>query len=353
MLEVHAQIRYQRQEQIGKGEGMNSFVFRAFDPYLQREIAVKEIEKKNFGNDFAAYCAEARTMLLVASPNIVPIHYVCETPDLVGLALPFFPNGSLKSRIADGPLNLRQLLKMSHDVFGGVSKIHTSKSLHLDLKPSNVLFDNMERALIADFGQSRQITSIGTVKSPEMYRWAMPPEVWDTHIATVETDIYQLGGLLYRAANGEPVYLEQKKRITSNFELQKLISRGRFPDLKFFLPHIPARIRTIIRKAMKIDPAERYHSVSELAADMRRVRFSLDWSVQSLGGGSYNWRAVRGNSPDLEVSLMRSVGSEWQTCVWTNGSEKRAKGLSDYWRKNLSYTEACKHLTGVFEDLVS
>lgn len=121
MFEVYAGTRYQRLEQIGQGEGMNSVVFRAFDPYLEREIAVKEIGKAQFGNDFAAYCAEARTMVALADPNNVPINYVCETADHVGLALPYFANGSLKARIAGRPLEMKQLLKMAHNVLSGVS----------------------------------------------------------------------------------------------------------------------------------------------------------------------------------------------------------------------------------------
>ena len=80
MFEIHAEIRYQRLGQIGVGEGMNSFVFRANDPYLNRVIAVKEVEKSRFGNNFDTYCGEARAMFATASPNIVGLLYICETP---------------------------------------------------------------------------------------------------------------------------------------------------------------------------------------------------------------------------------------------------------------------------------
>jgi len=351
MFEVYAQTRYRREEQIGTGEGMNSIVYRAFDPYLEREIAVKEIEKSRFGNDFAAYCAEARAMFGLADPHIVPINYVCETADHVGLALPYFPKGSLKGRIADGPLDFKRFLKLSNDVFSGVSRIHSQRFLHLDLKPSNVLFDETDRALIADFGQARRISARGDVKFPEMYRWATPPEVWDTHIATVETDIYQVGVLLYRAANGDPVYLAQKDQISTNSELQKKIARGKFPDPNLFLPHVPARVRTIIRKAMRVDPANRYHSVSEMAADLRRVPLTLNWRIQHLGNGSYKWLAERKNGSQIEVELRQSSPAKWESNVWTLGEQRRAKGLSEYWEKNMRYSEACRHLTEVFADL--
>jgi eukaryotic-like serine/threonine-protein kinase len=350
MFKVYAETRYEQLEEIGKGEGMNSTVFRAYDPYLEREIAVKEIGKAQFGNDFAAYCAEARVMFALDDPNIIPIKYVCETAAHVALALPYFSNGSLKRRIKDSPIEMKHFLRMSHDVLSGVSKIHKAKLLHLDLKPSNILFDHNGSALVADFGQARRVTSAGVVKFPAVYKWSMPPEVWDSHVATVESDIYQLGVLLYRASNGDPVYLEQKNAIGSTTELQKRILRGRFPDRKAFLPHVPARVRSIIRKAMKVNPAERYHSVAELAAALGRVPLSVNWSIEALGGGAYSWHAIRTSSTNLRVELSQD-SSKWRTRVWTEGQEQRAKGLSDYWKTNLSYEQACTHLTEVFGQL--
>lgn len=352
MFEVYATTRYQQLELIGTGEGMNSSVFRAFDPYLQREIAVKEINKSALGNDFSSYCNEARTMFEVADPTIVGIEYVCETTDHIALALPYFSKGSLKARIKNKPLELKELLKVSQGVLAGVARIHSKRFLHLDLKPANILFDDSDKPLVGDFGQTRRVSSGGTVTFPDVYKWAMPPEVWDTHVATVESDIYQLGVLLYRSANGEPVYRSQKSAISTNDDLRRLIMRGRFPDSRFFLPHVPRRIRTIIRKAMRVRPSERYHSASELGAALGRVPLPLNWVARSLGRGGYNWRAVRPGSPDLEVELTRSGSSEWQTNVWTTrDGERRARGLSEYWTKQPTYRHACDHLTAVFADL--
>jgi hypothetical protein len=93
---------------------MNSTVFRACDPYLQREIAVKEIKKSDFGNHFDSYCNEAWAMFTAAHPNIVGLEYICETPDHIAPALPYFAAGSLKARIKQEPLGLKELLKMAH-----------------------------------------------------------------------------------------------------------------------------------------------------------------------------------------------------------------------------------------------
>jgi serine/threonine protein kinase len=333
---------------------MNSTVFRAFDPYLQREIAVKEIKKSNLGNDFDSYCNEARTMFASADPNIVGIEYVCETSDHIHLALPYFANGSLKARISLHPLGLGEFLKVSQGILSGLARIHNAGFLHLDLKPANIFFDDTFRPLIGDFGQCRRVSPSGAVTYPAMYKWTMPPEVLTSHVATLESDIYQLGVLLYRSINGDHLYTAQKSSIASDRELQHRIQRGRFPDHRVFLPHVPKRLRSIIRKAIRIAPAERYRSAIELAAALGRLPLPLDWETTSLGAGAFRWRAVRSGRTDLVVELNRDPTTGWQSAVWTvNGQDCRKRNLAGYWKRNLSYENACEHLTEVFAELSS
>lgn len=351
MFEVYAQTRYQRLEPIGIGEGMNSTVFRAYDPYLQRELAVKEISKSRLGNDFDSYCQEARAMFSMRDPNIVRVEYVCETSDHVALALPYFVKGSLKSRLKHSPLETKEFLKLSQDVLSGAARIHSAGFLHLDLKPSNIFLTEANRALVGDFGQSRRL-SHGVVTFPTVYKWAMPPEVWDSHHATVESDIYQLGVLFYRTVNGEAWYESQSRAIHSDTELQTLIRKGRFPNPKSFLPHVPARIRTVIRKCVKADASERYHSASDVAVALARVSPLLNWATLPLGNGAYRWRAVRPSCADIEVNLICDNATMWKTEVWgEKNGERRRKGVSDYWTSQLTYSAACDHLTEVFADL--
>ena len=353
MFEVLGTIRYQQLGVIGPGEGMNSIVYRAFDPYLQRNIAVKVVSKAKFGNDFNSYCNEARAMFAAAHPNIVGIEYVCETTDDLHLALPLFTNGSLRPRITQNPLGLKDSLRVAQGVLAGLSRIHTSRFLHLDLKPANILFDDDDRPLITDFGQSRTMSTNGTVSYPPIYKWTMPPEVLTSHVATVESDIYQVGALLYRVVNGDAVYSRQKSAISSDGQLVDLIQRGRFPDSKLFLPHVPKRIRTLIRKALNTNPTERFHSASEFAASLGRVNLPLDWAATSLGAGAYRWKAVRNGRSDLEIELTQD-GSSWSTKVWTaEGQAKRKRDVKDSWRTDLNYRDAFKHLTDVFSELGS
>ncbi len=351
-MEVYAQIVYERGPQIGVGEGMNSCVFLALDPRIRRQIAVKEIAKANFGNDVNAYYQEARVMFEVEHPNIVPVQYVYDTADTIGLAMPYFRNGSLKPQIAAGPLPIKQVLKMAQGILHGVARIHRCGFLHFDLKPSNIFFTDTNEPMVADFGQSRRANA-GTVRVPRMYKWGIPPEVWDTQVGTYESDIFQLGVLFYRSVNGDPAYQAQRAPIRSDADLRQKIIGGKFPDPKFFLPHVPKWLRTIIRKAMRTDPTDRFRSAIDFADALGRVSPGLDWQIDVLGGDSYRWRAIRPGKPGLEVELIADSNSTWQAKVWTTRlTDRRAKRPSEFWASNLNYADACKHLTDVFSGLV-
>lgn len=348
-MDVLAEIRYRKIRPIGVGEGMNSEVFLAFDPQLNAEIAVKEIQKASLGNSPARYFAEAGLMFASTHPHVVPPLYGCHTANQISVAMPFYQRGSLKARIAAGPLPTKECLRIAHGLLLGLTQIHLKKILHLDLKPSNILFDEIDRPRVADFGQARSVDAAGVVTAPRMYRLAFPPETLQTSKATVQSDIYQVGLLLYRCVNGNPHYQSQ---IPANADLAARILGGRFPDRKSFLPHVPKRLRTLIRKALEINPADRYHSASEMSDALAKVRVTLDWSVAISPNGGTLWRASRSQKPDIVVQLLPSLPSKWCTEVSTsrNGG-MRAKHPGRYRREGLTRKEADDHLKMVFAEL--
>jgi len=330
---------------------MNSEVFLAFDPQLGGEIAVKEIEKSRLGNDPSKYFAEAQIMFESSHshPNVVPIQCGCATADKICLVMPFFSRGSLADRIRALPLPVREALRVAHGVLSGVARIHRSNFLHFDIKPSNVLFSDTDVPMLADFGQSRRFDVNGIVQVPKMYRFAIPPETWAHQVGLVESDIYQCGLLLYRVVNGEQPFDSQKNKIRSNQELAGKVQAGKFPDRDEFLPHVPKRLRTLIRKALRIDPAERFHSALEFSDELAKVKVALDWQLSGNPQGSVFWRACRDGAPDLLVGCIRS-GSEWSARVWTDRSGTR-RAKRDFSCDGLSFTQVQQHLKMVFAEL--
>jgi len=182
-----------------------------------------------------------------------------------------------------------------------------------------------------------------------MYERAFPPETLQTTLATVQSDVYQAGLLLYRAVNGNPYYEDQ---VPAPHELRAKIIGGKFPNRGLFMPHVPKRLRTVIRRALKLHPTDRYHSATEMSDALAKVEVALDWAVTTSVSGTLTWRATRGDRPDLVVELSSSGVGQWNVSASTVGcAGVRAKCRGQYCRNGLTREGAEAHLKQVFAEL--
>ena len=348
-MQIVGSISYTKLRQIGVGQGMNSEVYLADDQQLGGQVAAKEITKSRFANA-AAYFEEAQAMFAVAHDNVVAVQYACQTPSTISLVMPYYRKGSLADRIGDRPLQLSETLRITQGVLAGLAHIHLTGYIHFDIKPSNVLFSNTGKPMVADFGQSRAISPTGVVTVPRLYMSAQPPETINTGHATRVADIYHVGLLMYRALNGNTFFTSQVPG--DDALLRTRISGGKFPDRARFMPHVPSRIRTLVRKALRVDPADRFQAATAMADALSRVDLVLDWSVEPLPLCGSRWRAVRLNQCDLIVELIDQNGT-WDVKTFTEkkGEPRRTKGKKENWRNGLSLDDAYAHLKDVFERL--
>ena len=342
-------ISYNRLRQIGVGQGLNSEVYLVRDPQLGGEVAAKEIDKSSF-RDPAEYFAEGNAMFAAAHDNVIAVQYVCQSATTVSLVMRYFRRGSLFERIQDRPLTLSETLRVAQGVLLGLAHIHLRRYIHFDLKPSNVLFSDIDKPMVADFGQSRSISATGVVDVPKLYFTAQPPETIRTGVATIAADIYHAGLLLYRALNGDPFYNVQIPGDDS--VLQRMILAGKLPDRRLFMPHVPARMRTLVKKALRVDPSERFQTATQMADALGRVDGGLDWATEPLGAGALRWKASREGLCDLVVELTPEAGA-WEVRTFTekSGEPRRAKDKDTFWRRGLSRADAFQHLQTVFENL--
>lgn len=348
-MQVLASISYTKLMEIGVGQGMNSRVFLADEPQLGGRVAVKEIEKHRFGNP-VSYFDEARAMFRTAHENVVRVHYACQTPRLISLVMPHYHRGSLTDRISDRPLQLSEVLRVAQGVLSGLAQIHQAGYIHFDIKPSNVLFSDTDVPMVSDFGQSRTISPTGVVSVPPLYFSSLPPETILSGIGTLLADVYQTGLLLHRALNGDEFFKSQIPADDS--VLRDRIARGRFPDRRRFMPHVPSRLRTIVRKALRLDPIERFQGATEMADVLSRVPLPLDWLPAPLPGGGLRWKSSRPGHASSIVELA-DQGGGWsaRTFTETSGKPRRARGRASNWRNGLSLDDAFEHLDDVFERL--
>ncbi len=350
-MKVVGRITYKRGKLIG--EGHFSKVYMAEDTQLSGTFAAKEIPKADFPNP-DEYFNEAGRMHAASCPNVVPIRLACVTKSHVSLLMPLFSKGSLGDLIKkDGPLRLLDTLRIGDDILKGLSQIHGVDILHLDLKPSNVLFGNNGQALVADFGQSRRVGTSGVTVAPEMYTPATPPEVILTGDVTVMTDLYQAGLVLYRCLIGDADYESQLAPFLGHRDFSRLndaIVRGKFPDRDRLGLHVPRKLKTVIRKAMAIDPSDRYSTALQMIDDLANVKPSLDWGLRLAPSGDCRWKACRLNQPSFVVDLTKN-GVGWDVSVFTEANGKMRRRPNTPGCSKATAADARKHLKDVFAAL--
>ena len=133
---------------------------------------------------------------------------------------------------------------------------------------------------------------------------AQPPETINTGLATTVADIYHVGLLMYRALNGDPFFNSQIPG--DDALLRAKISHGKFPDRKRFMPHVPSRICVLVRKALRVNPADRFQAATEMMDALSRVDLPLDWTGEPLPVGGFRWRALRPDRCSLVVEGSRT-----------------------------------------------
>lgn len=345
-MKIVTNVAYTRIQEIGAGEGRNSKVYLVRDEQLAGELVVKEVEKTSFRTP-ARYFVEAQAVYASRSPNVVPIHWGSQTADLICLAMPHYPKGSLARKLKDGPLPVAEVIRLAQQLCAGAEHIHRAHYVHLDAKPSNVLFDHHGVAQLADFGQAIDVgdSGITTCNVPIYYEYT-PPEVFSMFVVSPASDVYQLGLTLYRAVNGETFYAKQRDAADAK-GMRAAIENGAFPN-GTFLPHVPHALRRAIRKALNTDHAQRQQSATELAEDIARVRADHDWVVDDTSADCTIWMLSRATHAVTEVRRLCSR-KRFAIEVWRGEGAKRRRAYREHWAENLSEKEVGVRLTRFFQ----
>ena len=284
-----AQVSFQLKEEIGV-EGKNSKTYVARDHQLDADIVIKKIDKADIQHR-DTYFEESRRLYASAHPHVVQLHYACESDDHVFLAMPLYPNGSLKSLISKKFLTVREIVTLGCQIASGLHNIHSKGLIHFDLKADNVLLSERNEALISDFGLAMAQDAAGQASPDGIYTPITPPEALAGSDFDRSFDIYQFGLVLYVMCNGGNCLNNQMEKFVDKDELfdadgfSAAIEHGAFPERKAFLPHIPQRLRKIVCRCLELDPSDRFGSALEVANELAVVEgSSLDWQFSTDNG---------------------------------------------------------------------
>jgi serine/threonine-protein kinase len=271
--------RYRVIRKIGEG-GMGS-VLLAEDTTTRKLVAIKTLRPEYAHNERAAhrFVIEAKHMQGMTHPNVLPILEVnASNPQAPFYVMPYVEAGSLARRLGQGsPLSQEEVVSIATQIADALAYAHDNKGLiHRDIKPENVLIDATGRAYLADFGLVRTVFN-DTLHEGGGTSWTvgtrpyMAPEIVTGKAGDVRADIYSFGAMMYEMIAGRPPYDGQ-----SGEEILNKVRLGPPPALASVNPNASPRLVRIVEGAMGRELRDRYAHMSDVLADLLRVRVNQD-----------------------------------------------------------------------------
>ena len=262
--------RYEVFQHIGQG-GMAD-VFLAIDTILNRQVAIKILRSELCTDAISIlrFEREAQAATALSHPNIVEIYDVGEYKGHHYIVMEYVPGKTLKSIIRDrGGLVLEEAIDISKQLCSATQEAHNRGIIHRDIKPQNVIVKSDGSIKILDFGialakGSMQITQANNVMGSVHY---LAPELAKGEPATVQSDIYALGIVLYEMLTGDVPF-----KAENAVQVAIMQMRNTIPSPRSINPSIPQSVENIILKATSKDPALRYRTCTEMLDDLYAIK---------------------------------------------------------------------------------
>ena len=253
------------------GEGGMANVYLAHDMVLDRDVSVKllRLDLRDDPSTKRRFHREAMAATQLNDPHIVGIYDVDEDHGLQYMVMQYVKGTDLKAYIKKHyPIPLPQVVDIMEQVLSAVATAHAHGIIHRDLKPQNILIDENKNVKITDFGiavavSQDSLTQTNTLMGSVHY---LSPEQARGSIATKQSDIYSLGIILFELLTGK-VPFEGETAVS--IALKHF--REEIPSVREQNKEIPQALENVIIKATAKEPAERYSSVNEMAADLKTV----------------------------------------------------------------------------------
>jgi WD40 repeat protein len=259
---------YELRERIGAG-GMGA-VYRAWQPVVGREVAVKVIlpQYANQPEFIRSFEAEAQLVARLEHPHIVPLYDYWREPDSAYLVMRWVRGGSLsRSLTSKDGWNTQATTRLIDHIASALSVAHRAGVIHRDIKPDNILIDDDENAYLTDFGIAKIIgrdeTGHGEIKGTLTY---IAPEQLMGQALGPEADIYALGLIIYEILTGKHVFAGATASELISKHLNETI-----PDVQVLRPELPGKLNEVLQKATAKDPHDRFADVRELAVAFRQA----------------------------------------------------------------------------------
>ena len=268
------------------GEGGMAAVYKAFQPNMERYVAVKVLPRHmSTSEEFVIrFRREAKLLAQLQHPHILPVFDYGEADGYPYIVMPFVQSGTLAGIIQTRSLSLSEIRRIIVQIGEALSYAHMRGMIHRDIKPSNVLIDERGNCLLTDFGLARmaeastKITSSGTVMGTPAY---MSPEQGTGSNLDQRSDIYSLGIILYEMVTGRVPYTAETPVAVVFKHIQDPL-----PSARKLNPDLPESVELVLLKALAKSPDDRYQTADDFVRAIQRAIPENDAADKSISRDS-------------------------------------------------------------------
>ncbi len=342
------------------GAGGMGVVYAAYDPKLDRKVALKLLRKPSTNpskrkRGQERLIAEARALARLSHPNVIAVHDVAVHDDRIVVAMEFVDGETLTSRLAREPMSWRAVVTLMAQAGRGLAAAHAAGLVHRDFKPDNVMLGRDGRVHVMDFGLARDFdlddldapaVDLSSVRGPIVARSRtagtpayMAPEQHRGLPVDGRTDQFSFCVTFYEALYGQRPFLADGSQA-----MLALVDRGELPASPSHVK-VPGWVRAVVARGLAPDPQARFSSMQMLLdaleqdSTWRRPQLAalagVGAAVALLGG----WGVVErfGGADEEQPAACAGADARFDA-VWT--SERRGAIETSFSQTDQPYGKA-------------
>jgi eukaryotic-like serine/threonine-protein kinase len=260
------------------GEGGLATVYRAYQVSLNRPVAIKVLYHQE-GTSLARFQREAKVIAALRHRNILIIYEYGEQDGLPYIVMEYVEGGTLEDRLKGEPMDWRRVVNLIIPIAEALQYAHVHGIIHRDVKPSNILMQQEDWPVLADFGLVKQsdeqqgLTMTGTFMGTPNY--ISPEQARDLPVDH-RADMYSLGVVLFEMIAGR---LPFNYKVSNKILLAHVMEEP--PSPLTFNPNCPPALSEIILKTLRKSPDERYANMQEMIEALQTLLYGPSFPIEA------------------------------------------------------------------------